>query len=156
MFVGITRAQQELQLSIALYRDFRGRRKLTIPSHFLLELPRDEMELVSAGTSESYLSEPALPPPAAAQPEAPSRRPAAPAVHLTTAAELANGGQPSPAVSPDVFHQGMLVRHPKYGLGHVIAASGSGSGRKATVDFGTHGGRRKFRLADSPLRPVKS
>ena len=27
MFVGITRAQQELQLSMARYRDFRGRRK---------------------------------------------------------------------------------------------------------------------------------
>jgi len=156
MFVGITRAQQELQLSIAQCRDFRGRRKITIPSHFLLELPRDEMELVAMGTSESYLSEPAPAPPAAVSTDTPSQRRAAPAVHLFTAAELANGGQPSPAVSPDVFHQGMLVRHPKYGLGHVIAASGSGSGRKATVDFGTHGGRRKFLLAESPLRPVKS
>ena len=45
MFVGITRAQQELQISLARYRDFRGQRKLTIPSSFLMELPRAEMEI---------------------------------------------------------------------------------------------------------------
>jgi DNA helicase-2/ATP-dependent DNA helicase PcrA len=49
MFVGITRAQQELQISMARYRDFRGQRKLTIPSSFLMELPRAEMNLESCG-----------------------------------------------------------------------------------------------------------
>ena len=49
MFVGITRAQQELQLSTARYRDFRGQRKLTIPSSFLMELPRGEMDVDWAG-----------------------------------------------------------------------------------------------------------
>ncbi len=53
MFVGITRAQQELQLSTARYRDFRGQRKLTIPSSFLMELPREEMELEFAGEEQS-------------------------------------------------------------------------------------------------------
>ena len=43
MFVGITRAQQELQISMARWRDFRGQRTLTIPSSFLMELPRGEM-----------------------------------------------------------------------------------------------------------------
>ncbi len=50
MFVGITRARQELQLSTARYRDFHGQRKLTIPSSFLMELPRAEMEIVSPAT----------------------------------------------------------------------------------------------------------
>ena len=45
MFVGITRARQELQISTARYRDFRGQRKLTIPSSFLMELPRSEMDV---------------------------------------------------------------------------------------------------------------
>jgi DNA helicase II / ATP-dependent DNA helicase PcrA len=49
MFVGITRAQQELQISLTRYRDFRGQRKTTIPSSFLMELPRDEMEIELAG-----------------------------------------------------------------------------------------------------------
>ena len=49
LFVGITRAQQELQLSMAQYRDFRGLRKLTVPSSFLMELPRGEMTLEARG-----------------------------------------------------------------------------------------------------------
>ena len=45
MFVGITRAKQFLQISRAEYRDFRGERKPAIPSSFLMELPRGEMEV---------------------------------------------------------------------------------------------------------------
>ncbi len=56
MFVGITRAKQVLQISLAQYRDFRGRRQLTVPSSFLLELPRDEMELINFGPGESLAS----------------------------------------------------------------------------------------------------
>ena len=52
MFVGITRAQQELQISTARYRDFRGQRKLTIPSSFLMELPRGEMDVDWAGVED--------------------------------------------------------------------------------------------------------
>ncbi len=48
LFVGMTRAREELSLSRAAYRDFRGLRRPTIPSMFLMELPRDEMELVGA------------------------------------------------------------------------------------------------------------
>lgn len=43
LFVGITRAMQRLQLSIAQYRAFRGERSPTVPSQFLMELPRNEM-----------------------------------------------------------------------------------------------------------------
>ena len=52
LFVGITRAQQELQLSLARYRDFRGQRKSTIPSSFLMELPRMEMDVESPAAEE--------------------------------------------------------------------------------------------------------
>jgi hypothetical protein len=38
-------------------------------------------------------------------------------------------------------------------LGRIIALSGSGSQRKATVAF--HGGPIKFILSQSPLRPVR-
>ena len=46
LFVAITRAQHELQLSYAVYREFRGQRRRTVPSSFLMELPRGEMDLV--------------------------------------------------------------------------------------------------------------
>ena len=72
---------------------------------------------------------------------------------MTTAAELAHGA--APPVSPDVFHQGMIVRHPSHGLGRIVALSGSGASRRATVDFSSSAGRVKFVLAKSPLRPVK-
>ena len=45
LFVGITRAQRELQISMAAQRDFRGSRRISIPSAFLLELPRAEMDV---------------------------------------------------------------------------------------------------------------
>ncbi|NLE38851.1 MAG: UvrD-helicase domain-containing protein, partial [Pirellulaceae bacterium] len=150
MFVGITRAEEELQISVAQCRDFRGQRKITIPSSFLLELPRSGMEVIgfdSVGYS------------AMAEPQAwdapRTVRPAAVNVAgLMTAAEMAGEGGVEP-VSPDVFHQDMLVRHPQHGLGRIVALSGSGDGRKATVDFASAAGRKKFVLASSPLRPVQ-
>jgi DNA helicase II / ATP-dependent DNA helicase PcrA len=173
MFVGITRAQQELQISLARYRDFRGRRMMTIPSCFLMELPREEMELVNFGASES-LSAPAFEAEpyseeeltALDQSQGEYEEPVASRIesavtvknisfpHLTTAAELANGGAPLPPISPEEFIQGGLVRHPQYGLGRIIALSGSGAERQATVEFPPPAGQMKLLLIDSRLRPV--
>lgn len=152
MFVGMTRAQEELQLSTAEYRDFRGQRKMTVPSQFLMELPRGEMQVSSHRGSKSLDYEPF-------EPDEPRREPAPGpakrlAVHLTTAAELANGGS-SPA-SPEAFHLGMLVRHPSYGLGRIVGLSGDGASRRAVVDFAGSTGQIKFVLSKSPLRPIVS
>jgi DNA helicase-2/ATP-dependent DNA helicase PcrA len=156
MFVGITRAQEELQISRAAYRDFRGRRDMTVPSQFLMELPRGEMEM---GEYEGPLPGPELvrQPVSAGASAASAARSAARrgrSVRLTTAAELA-GGSASAPVGPEMFHHGMVVRHPHYGLGRIVALAGSGSTRTATIDFGSSAGRVKFVLEKSPLRPVK-
>ncbi len=58
LFVGITRAKEELQLSLGQYREFRGQRRMTIPSPFLLELPRDEMNVVEPGSYSRTWDEP--------------------------------------------------------------------------------------------------
>ena len=189
MFVGITRAQQELQLSLARYRDFRGQRKTTIPSSFLMELPRGEMDLKyggngadfarydigewehdAAGTEDVFAdghlqveshqvgANYAASSTATTSSErmvSPAAR-LAPAFQLTTAAELAGGGDAAPPADPDAFRQGMVVRHPTLGLGRVVALSGSGAARKATVDFASSAGRKRFILSKSPLRPVKA
>ena len=171
MFVGITRAQEELQLSHAYYRDFRGQRNITVPSQFLMELPREKMD---SGESASFSSMPQGFPESwddiasdegewemdrdeacsAKENESVAavkkRFPAG----LTTAAEMADGNS-LPPVSPDEFHQDMIVRHAEYGLGHIVALSGSGQNRKATVDFGTGIGRKRFVLRFSGLRPVQ-
>ena len=52
LFVGMTRAREELHLSHATYREFRGQRRRTVPSQFLMELPRGEMNMAAGGSSE--------------------------------------------------------------------------------------------------------
>lgn len=56
LFVGITRAMEELQLSLAEVRDFRGKRNLTIPSPFLMELPREQIDWHSEQPRPSWAS----------------------------------------------------------------------------------------------------
>src|SRR4029077_21284972 len=50
-FVGITRAKEELQWSYAVTRDFRGVRRRTIPSSFLMEMPRHEMAVLDSAST---------------------------------------------------------------------------------------------------------
>lgn len=150
LFVGITRAQERLQLSYARYRDFRGQRRLAIPSPFLMELPRASM-VVEEEEDDGFVPD-AMPAWAEPTPARPARR-GAPAP-LRTAAEMLAGGPGSP-VPPEAFHHGMVVCHPQYGLGRIVALGGAGSDRKATVEFPAPIGQRKFLLRASPLRPVK-
>jgi DNA helicase-2/ATP-dependent DNA helicase PcrA len=127
LFVGMTRAQQDLTLTYVREREFRGSSRFVVPSLFLHELPRPE------------------PAPRPREPERP--RPM-----LTTAAELA-GDAPPRSAAPDGFQLGMLVRHPAFGLGRVTRLNGYGAQRTATVQF-TRGGDRSFVIAKSPLQPV--
>ncbi len=174
MFVGITRAQQELQLSLARYRDFRGQRKLTIPSSYLMELPRSEMDLafpepesntqtpcaVADRSDDDFhhddvLDESVHDDTVLQQPARPERSPLPPTIRLTTAAALVNGGEPFPPVDPEIFRQGMWVLHSQYGLGQIIAVSGAATRRKATIVFQSPAGRQSVPLADGSLRPMR-
>jgi DNA helicase II / ATP-dependent DNA helicase PcrA len=190
MFVGITRAQQELQISLARYRDFRGQRKLTIPSSFLMELPRGEMDLDMADTYGGQRTSPAFDETHYSQVEpdedwheqdsgacadanadanddsgvpllaCPAVAPSGEKcgvprqIHLTTAACLANGSQSAAPADPNAFRQGLWVLHATYGLGQIIALSGSAASRKATVEFPLPAGRKSLLLADGSLQPV--
>lgn len=57
LFVGITRAMEELQISRSLYRSRKGRLWPTIPSSFLMELPRESMEVHEPGRHLAWQSE---------------------------------------------------------------------------------------------------
>jgi DNA helicase-2/ATP-dependent DNA helicase PcrA len=72
-----------------------------------------------------------------------------------TAAAMTGQSSPAPACPPESFQQGMVVTHPEYGLGKIVALGGVGPKRSATVQFASEAGPRKFRLAFSPLRPAK-
>jgi DNA helicase-2/ATP-dependent DNA helicase PcrA len=180
-FVGITRAEQSLQLSYAVHRDFRGQRRRTVPSPFLLEMPREEMQLEHVGADHFYPPswddedihhdpaefDVASPSTGASDigdvtslsaigghPAATNERWKDAAALVTTAAKLTGTVATSPAaISPDAFTQGMTVMHPEHGPGKIIALSGAGDRRRAIVQFAA-AGQRRFVLAHSPLRPA--
>ncbi len=181
-FVGITRACEELQLSYARYRDFRGQRKSTIPSSFLMELPRGELIMESVGEgATAFSSTPTAPvdapTPSADGPvcefdEAALANAAATidvcdeSIHEDTfsdesapqkakrAGEGARSRKTQKTVTPDDFAQDMVVEHPQYGRGVIVALSGIGPARQATVDFDPPAGRMRFILMCSPLKPA--
>lgn len=172
-FVGITRAESQLQMSYVRVRDFRGQRRVAIPSSFLMEMPQHELSLTDARAEdldffqdddyfedelvdeEVYEQIPASSDAPESAPPPATLKIAASAV--TTAAEMAGSEKPkvkkTPRVSPDVFAHGMTVVHPEFGPGKITALSGSGSARKATVQFAT-AGERKFVLAYADLKPA--
>lgn len=159
LFVGITRARQDLRLSMAQYRARRGALAPTVPSAFLMELPREEMDLIQPAAPSRYSDLP----PRVARPAAASATSAAalePGPRVMTAAEMMSPTEPQrsagPAVSPEAFEQGMVVSHPEYGAGTIIALSGSATKRMAKVRFFSSGEEHSFRLAFSELRPIAS
>ncbi len=171
LFVGITRAAVELQLSMGLYRMRSGRQWPTVGSQFLMELPREEMAVVEPGAAsrerreeqswhadETYDDEWRQEEPV--DDFAMEFPPPAKAAKICTAAELLGEANqipppPAPTVPPESFRSGMLVTHPDYGPGRIISVSGTGDKRTATVKFAT-AGERSFRLAFCPLMPVYS
>ena len=184
-FVGITRAKDELQLSYAVTRDFRGVRRRTIPSSFLMEMPRQEMEVLASSEVEEMAFDPwddvdddgddswdfqldDVSVTTVGDPDAAGLETAKPPLIVASAAiktaammsrELGQAGDADvapelPRVSPDLFRQGMAVIHPEYGPGKVVALSGSGKNRRATIQFATVG-QKKIILAHSTVRPAR-
>ena len=160
LFVGITRAEEELELSRATRREFRGRSMQTVPSSFLMEIPRDETEAVSPD-GKDFGDFDFTPDPEwddedwVGEESAPVTVSASATPRLKTAAEMLQDGRPTAAPpSPDAFHVGMFVSHPQYQMGRVVALSGTERKRTATVQFFTEPEPRKFRIANSPLVPV--
>ena len=178
MFVGMTRAQQELTLTYVQRRHFRGRLYMPVASQFLMQLPRDEMDLdvpsytpfedeqLAFGSDfdhpaeeweTAYLHDT----PADSEEQSNTSKVDNSAnrfagLKLTTAAAMSGKGETGGGQVPaEVFHQGMVVTHPEYGIGKIVALSGAGAMRRATVAFAMGAGERKFILAQCPLRPVK-
>jgi DNA helicase II / ATP-dependent DNA helicase PcrA len=179
LFVGITRAEEELQLSHADYRMFRGMAAPAIPSPFLMELPRDEMQLSSSITSRPRVNdweESQLPREevedlsddegddsfdvddfSQVEPEEPKKKKAALLVSgVTTAASLlAEHENGLRRVPPSTFKHGMTVEHREYGIGTIISLSGEGTKRRATVRFSADTGEKTFVLLHANLQPVE-
>ena len=152
LFVGITRAKQELILTRSAQREIRGQMQITIPSLFLRELAL-QRDAEPSGTSLSTTSDTEdllerhkarLRDQLAAQ--LASKKPL-----LMTGASLLSGSREA-ASMPCKFEVGMRVRHPQRGYGQVTDV-GFGSRRTVTVQFES-GQLETFVASMSPLQPV--
>jgi DNA helicase-2/ATP-dependent DNA helicase PcrA len=138
-----------------------------------MELPRHEMEVSASVTSRRTTPdwEAGFEPGAHADevsqvaadedfsqlaPDKPSARPSPLTLTsgLVTGADLLAKNQ-RPRISPNAFRHGMAVEHPTYGAGTIIALSGDGPKRTATVRFFDGNAERKFRLLHSDLMPAE-
>lgn len=153
-FVGITRAEQHLYLTQTRERSLRGRPWRTITSDFLKEIDvevKDQadnmfdtkshfdefVESVKRGEVDTDALKAATP-----------TRPL-----LMTGADLLKE-IPEAADLPQGFSVGMRVRHPRYGVGTVMAMSGYARKRTLTVIFDNEEESQTFMAAHCPLQPL--
>jgi len=121
-YVGMTRARERLHLTWAQSRSVFGQRRLSEPSRFLLEIPRDQVETTADGGL------PEIPA------SAPRRRYGAD-----------RSFTPAPAPSAETLKElrpGARVRHPLFGVGTVLRSETSGEDLKVTVSFPGVGAKR--------------
>lgn len=119
-YVGMTRAKEELFLSHARMRDFRGRTLYAVPSMFLDELPTEGIE--HDDRSHTFASVIAMSSP---------RTPAADDF----------GQAETPRVDSNGLSVGAIVDHASYGRGKILDLSGQGALRRARIRFARHGER---------------
>jgi DNA helicase-2/ATP-dependent DNA helicase PcrA len=147
--VGMTRAKEELYLSRARIREFRGTSQYSIPSMFLDELPEDAVEAIDLTVSANRQA----------------KDDSSWAVHTGAKepswrkSELAMRDSPlrtPPDRMTDIgdYHEGMLVRHPTYGPGQVTEVSGFGALTKVKVRFRSEG-EKTFVAAKAQLAIVQ-
>jgi DNA helicase II / ATP-dependent DNA helicase PcrA len=137
-FVGMTRAKEELYLSHARLREFRGQTLYAVPSLFLDELPEhgtETLDLSASGAgSRRAMEEWRSGSRAAEQGWADAGVRARPKADVPVAVPAsANNGQ--------TYVEGMVVRHDNYGTGRVTHVSGYGALRKIKVRFSGAGER---------------
>ncbi len=155
LFVGMTRAREQLWLTCTSRRSLRGRDLPTIPSAFLTELECVRTSMQDAEASmpdwQKDLLQDALAEHHARSGDAPLSFDAIP--RLTTAADLLNGTRQAVQL-PIGFELGMQVRHPRDGRGTVTSTTGFGGRRTVTVQFEATHESKSFVAAKCPLQPI--
>ncbi len=180
LFVGITRAKRDLQISRCMNRFRRGSYWPSIASRFLMELPRDQMQvfepiaqqyddstfadsidpmdpwmhdgLPSYDVNDDLISE--REDQVKESPAKATNRPTFP--RLVTAAQFAAEQEALLSdirLHPESYKIGMDVEHPDYGIGRILTLTGEGQKRTATIEFAKLG-KKRFRLAFCNLRAV--
>ena len=148
LFVGMTRAEEELYLSKTFERFLQGSRRTTIHSCFLQEIDLDVRDCtrgraghISTGVPEHLKRHPG---------KRPDGQPL-----LMTAADLLKGNQKAAEIpEANLFEVGMLVRHPRYGRGEVTELGGTRKRQTVLVRFETEDRCERFVSAKAPLQPL--
>ena len=126
VYVGMTRAMERLHLTWAQSRQVFGQRRLCEPSRFLLEVPRDRLEVTADAAYEAPARE---------------RRPAT-SWRPRTGPPAREPGPPAPGLPAHEMRPGVKVRHPLFGVGTVLRSEGAGDDLKLTVSFTGIGAKR--------------
>ncbi len=126
LYVGITRAQEELFLVNCESRMTFGRTEIARPSRFFEDIPKDLLQEIDVFGQEldvkslSKYSRPVWTPPV-----------------VPSANTSANGK--AEGIS---YHGGERVKHPRFGEGTVVGVSGEGNSAEVTVIFKEAGAKR--------------
>jgi DNA helicase-2/ATP-dependent DNA helicase PcrA len=125
LYVGMTRAQDDLTLTLAGRRLVYGKVQMRSPSRFLDEIPA---EILEARTERRAVS---------------TRRPTVFDSDVDWEPEDSGGS----------LGRGKRVRHPRYGYGVILAQEGSGEETRLTVYF-DRAGKKKFIARYADLTPA--
>ncbi len=133
-YVGMTRAEKRLLLTRAKFRRFLGGESLsqTEPSRFLYEIPSDLLENISPGHFRKKA--------ATYQGPTYNNRESIQQFYQQRGKQVDLAPSPkSDASRSGNFRNGTYVRHPKYGVGHVVRCEGEGDDSKLTISFPGYG-----------------
>ena len=128
LYVGITRAQEELTLVHCEARMTFGRTEIARPSRFLEDIPAHMLSEVDVFGQE--LGDPRHLSKRMRQRWEPPRTPAP------------DGSSGARAEAGPAYRGGEKVRHPKFGLGTVVGVTGQGARAEVTVVFDSAGAKR--------------
>ncbi|MCK9380106.1 MAG: UvrD-helicase domain-containing protein [Sulfuritalea sp.] len=115
MYVAVTRARQRLYLSFAQTRMLHGQTRYNLPSRFLDEVPEELVKWLTPRAGRGGFA-----------------APSAPTYSATPRRSESSRGDSG-------FRIGQSVMHPKFGLGVIINAEGSGTDARVQVNFGGAG-----------------
>jgi DNA helicase-2/ATP-dependent DNA helicase PcrA len=116
MYVAVTRARKRLYLSFAQTRMLHGQTRYNLPSRFLDEVPEELVKWLTPRAGKGGFAVPGG--------QAPT--------YSSTPRRSESSGSSG-------FRIGQTVMHPKFGLGVIVNAEGSGTDARVQVNFGNAG-----------------